>query len=1308
MNRKIHLLFFFIFLINFLFAVIEETASFKEFLYGSAPECEYDNWNSHIAEGIASAGYNVYASWDRQTEGFGDYVIPTDSILVFWENAVLQFLEGNLEEAQDTLDLYEFPYQVVIFHDTDTDRTYHILREIPNMEHYDNNDTNSHYDDENGAFDYGWGLYVYYSEGPYPHITTAPHPNDDYPSVPFAHKAFVEHESKFLLISGTGREVKWTEDGDYNNSKSLSDPSRAESHPFNVCYQRFCDLIREEFEQKEFSLQVHTCDWGTSHWGYPDVQISGGYSVSSPDLPIRDFSSAKKDVVNKAGYIVHPANTVGIHAPVYTNDFFGIHYSRYGFTFADEDTTFSVSNHTDLWGYGQNRQMQYTQSGMSHYDNFEPFFHIEMDELPNIYPQNTNNYFWFYGWDPVAQLWDLEHRFDRFIQYYSPWLDALTEILPDMFQMDDEELPVTPTNFQIITECSNYISLQWSPGDCYDMESYEILYANEPLGEDNFTIRDKENDATLACLAETNHTIDGLVAGQEYYFKIRIRDKNGNYSELSDEISSSTGPAIMSNLKTYGRDGSVDVSWDVPTQNGCEGFNVYRKTHDTEFILIDSWLYNPGLLGIDLDDQFYQIADLAVENGEYYIYQISCNDQFMEEYFYGSFGYASPQKIFEIYVEQNAGTFDDVCYFGMNPYASNGYDEDTFDIPTFDIPFGEYFFCELYEENWDPPNQFEQEIYSQYDPQTSYKRWIFRFRTNQNDESVTIGIANLDRNSDRLYLLHNGNWTNLTHNTYSFFPVNNSYYTFNLYYGNLMPDVDFGSFANQLLYPNETVNFDWSLDFQTGIDHINVYAENDEITIPIEMELSPYQTDVDWFVPTLLFENLKLKLVIVMLEGDILNYYSSFKFGIVTSQNIIETFADWSCVTQNFETGFYLPEEVYGEGSVFYEYFDGDFYESDPLEFLQPYWLNASQDFYFVVENAGIQRTAYDFDLHQGWNIIPNPHRANYDLSQLIFILDDTIFEYYEAVQNRFIEPAVFLYDNRFVPVSELSPREAYYLYCYEDDLEVRFIPYYDNTFSPEYDYNWKLEINAAQIPDKSSSIIVGTSDFADSLYNPNYDLLKPLDKPFADAPTFSLPYDFFDEGIFTDYHQILMESQNTEQSFFYQWNAKLELSNLDPIDFNIFPDNLPEDHLIYLIMPSTELELHENEVTELTPADFILEFSIVITDELVSIQENEYETKVISLLNYPNPFYLNGTNRNSSTTIKYCIPQKSKTELKIYNIKGQKVKTLVNQVQESGVYEISWFGKDEFGKNVGSGVYFYKLEVENKTALVRKMLLLR
>jgi len=71
---------------------------------------------------------------------------------------------------------------------------------------------------------------------------------------------------------------------------------------------------------------------------------------------------------------------------------------------------------------------------------------------------------------------------------------------------------------------------------------------------------------------------------------------------------------------------------------------------------------------------------------------------------------------------------------------------------------------------------------------------------------------------------------------------------------------------------------------------------------------------------------------------------------------------------------------------------------------------------------------------------------------------------------------------------------------------------------------------------------------------------------------------------------------------------------------------------------------------------------------------------------NYPNPF-------NSSTTIKYDLPENSKVILKIYNILGQKTKELVNGYQKAGFESIVWDGKNDSGRRVSSGIYFYKLK---------------
>lgn len=89
-----------------------------------------------------------------------------------------------------------------------------------------------------------------------------------------------------------------------------------------------------------------------------------------------------------------------------------------------------------------------------------------------------------------------------------------------------------------------------------------------------------------------------------------------------------------------------------------------------------------------------------------------------------------------------------------------------------------------------------------------------------------------------------------------------------------------------------------------------------------------------------------------------------------------------------------------------------------------------------------------------------------------------------------------------------------------------------------------------------------------------------------------------------------------------------------------------------------------------------------------------------VSLSNYPNPF-------NPTTTISYSLPQEGKVSLKIYNVKGQFVKILIDGSQPEGYYEVVWNGKDNAGRSVASGIYYYRINACGKT-INKKMLLLK
>ena len=85
---------------------------------------------------------------------------------------------------------------------------------------------------------------------------------------------------------------------------------------------------------------------------------------------------------------------------------------------------------------------------------------------------------------------------------------------------------------------------------------------------------------------------------------------------------------------------------------------------------------------------------------------------------------------------------------------------------------------------------------------------------------------------------------------------------------------------------------------------------------------------------------------------------------------------------------------------------------------------------------------------------------------------------------------------------------------------------------------------------------------------------------------------------------------------------------------------------------------------------------------------------------NYPNPF-------NPQTTIAFSIAQRANVYLAVYDVSGALVRTLANEDRPAGAYELKWDGRDDKGRAVASGVYFYKLNAGSFTQ-TKKMVLLK
>jgi hypothetical protein len=126
-------------------------------------------------------------------------------------------------------------------------------------------------------------------------------------------------------------------------------------------------------------------------------------------------------------------------------------------------------------------------------------------------------------------------------------------------------------------------------------------------------------------------------------------------------------------------------------------------------------------------------------------------------------------------------------------------------------------------------------------------------------------------------------------------------------------------------------------------------------------------------------------------------------------------------------------------------------------------------------------------------------------------------------------------------------------------------------------------------------------------------------------------------------------------------------------------------------------------DITRFEIADGVLVDGSRLTNPVVTLGALNIQTTPTEFAlrqNFPNPF-------NPETTIKYDLADAGRVELRIYNMVGQVVRTLVNERQSAGRYSIRWDGKDDRGLSVSSGIYFYRLTSE-KFSDVKKLMLLK
>jgi hypothetical protein len=349
-----------------------------------------------------------------------------------------------------------------------------------------------------------------------------------------------------------------------------------------------------------------------------------------------------------------------------------------------------------------------------------------------------------------------------------------------------------------------------------------------------------------------------------------------------------------------------------------------------------------------------------------------------------------------------------------------------------------------------------------------------------------------------------------------------------------------------------------------------------------------------------------------------------------------------------------IPNTLYG--------FDGSYVLYDTLRLSKGYWLRFSAG--EGVNVIGYPVNSNDLNLNQGWNMISG-------------ISCDVALSDLSDPGNIIIPGTLYGFEQSYVLSDTIKQGKGYWIRASQSgQISLACATEATQTLAIALD----KELNSSQIPVIQFNDASGVRK---ALY-PAVRLKNEKDKLSYSMPPVP-PSGVFDVRFSGD-SRICEGEEGIIRVQSSNYPLTISASNITP-----------EDGFQYVIKEILDGEegkryvLSEDNNVEIT------------NPEVKTLKLSKEEIVPLTFMvqqNYPNPF-------NPETVIKYSIPENEKVEIVIYNSLGQKVKTLVSKNQEAGFYELVWNATNDYGNNVGSGIYFYRVKAGRYVA-IKKMVLLR
>jgi hypothetical protein len=318
--------------------------------------------------------------------------------------------------------------------------------------------------------------------------------------------------------------------------------------------------------------------------------------------------------------------------------------------------------------------------------------------------------------------------------------------------------------------------------------------------------------------------------------------------------------------------------------------------------------------------------------------------------------------------------------------------------------------------------------------------------------------------------------------------------------------------------------------------------------------------------------------------------------------------------------------------------------------------------------------------LRNGWNLITNPF-----LNRIQWSAVKTL--------NNVTDP-IYAYDGTFSTPTDFDSYIGYYFFNVNNKskLTVPYNPSLSKSSVVDESYRWKVNVTLFAREYTDRALWFGISDDAKDGLD-KYDWRKP--RLVGEVPSICFYHPEWDKDFSTFSSDI---KSNIDNDKTWEFEVATTIREECKLTFTGIVD-IPGDYNVLLINESEKrvIDLKIEPDYKFTPAKDRTKLKVLV------IKGNDKKDKIIADItpkefklgsNYPNPF-------NPSTIIPITIPYQTEVTLSIYNIIGNKIKTVYVGNLTPGEHTFEWDGKDDYGSSISSGIYIYRLVVSGSNPLV-------